>query len=352
MIIKSIFREYSTSSFVDFSFFEEIRSIKNKFFVIDRKVYKLYKNVLDELMDSNVFFVDAIEENKTEKTAFEVIDEIVKLPTKRNTSLIVIGGGIVQDISCFAASILYRGISWYFVPTTLLAQADSCIGSKSSINYSHYKNLIGTFYPPNAIYISTRFLPSLEQKDFLSGIGEMFKCALMAGSDAFYETAAHLDQILRRDNDALIFEINKALSFKKKVIEIDEFDRDYRNIMNYGHTFGHALESNSNFALPHGQAVSIGILIANEISVKRGILSIDYCNDIFRYITRIISEGLLRKEYFSESLISIMKKDKKFTGQTHTCILLSDSKIIKFDDVADEEIKQALASIAAKLFKF
>ncbi|MFA5223359.1 MAG: 3-dehydroquinate synthase, partial [Bacilli bacterium] len=305
--------------------------------------------VLDKLIDSDVFFVNAIEANKTEKTAFEAINEIVKLPTKRNTNLIVIGGGIVQDVSCFVSSVLYRGISWHFIPTTLLAQADSCIGSKSSLNYEHYKNLIGTFYPPEAIYISTSFLPTLEYRDFLSGIGEMFKCALMAGKEAFYETSAHLDKILQKDNGTLVFEINKALSFKKKVIEIDEFDRDYRNIMNYGHTFGHALESNSNFAIPHGQAVSIGILIANEISMQRGILRDDYAFDIFKSLVRVISNELLQKSHFSENLISIMKKDKKFAGLTHTCILLDNNKINKCLDVTDDEIRQALDSIVKKL---
>ncbi|MFA6626975.1 MAG: 3-dehydroquinate synthase [Bacilli bacterium] len=345
MIIHSIFRDYSASFYSDFTFLNEIKAIPNKYFVVDKKVYDLYREELDPLLDSLVYFVDANEESKTEVTAFKIIDQLIKLPTKRNTNLIVIGGGIVQDISCFLSSILYRGISWFFVPTTLLAQTDSCIGSKSSINYLDYKNLIGTFYPPSKIFISSAFLGTLSQKDYLSGVGEMMKCALMDGKNAFNETSSHIDGLLNRDHSTVLFEIKKALSFKKKVIEIDEFDKNYRNIMNYGHTFGHAIESTSHFQVPHGQAIAIGLLIANEISVKRGLLKTDYNKEIRLAVARILSKELLKNEYLSNNVIEKMKKDKKFLGTFHSCILLSDTEIKKYNDVTDSEVADSLEKI-------
>jgi len=250
MKVKSYLGEYEANFYSEFSW-EEIKSAENKFFVVDKKVYGLYENELKDLIGENpCFFVEAIEENKNIDKALEVISEMVEMKSKRNSLLVAIGGGIVQDISAFVANVIYRGISWVLIPTTLLAQTDSCIGSKTSLNFKQYKNLLGYFYPPTKIYIHTKFVHTLETKDYCSGLGEIMKCALMAGYESFLETRDNVEALMNREDDVLLKEIEKALNFKKSVIEVDEFDRSYRNIMNYGHTFGHALESTSNYVIP------------------------------------------------------------------------------------------------------
>ena len=268
---------------------------------------------------------------------------MVQLETKKNTVLIAIGGGITQDVSCFVASVLYRGIDWFFVPTTLLAQTDSCIGSKSSINYGEFKNLIGTFYPPTSITIHPSFVRTLSHRDYLSGLGEIFKVAIMRGKTDFYAIRAVLPKLLQRDEAVLQAEVEKTLAFKKAVIEIDEFDKDYRNIMNYGHTFGHALEAESAFRIPHGQGVTAGLMIANEVSLSRGLISRAYRDDMCDTLTQILETSLLDGHLLSSDvLIPAMRKDKKFLGHTHTCILVDETCARKYTDIHDEEIAQAL----------
>lgn len=152
MIIKSNLRNYSVKIETNFNF---IRSLiddvnnENTYYVIDKKVYGLYlEKLFDKIPFDKLTIIESLETNKTIESALQVCEKMTSLPAKRNAKLISFGGGIIQDITGFAANILYRGIHWTFVPTTLLAACDSCIGGKTSLNYKHYKNLLGTFYPP------------------------------------------------------------------------------------------------------------------------------------------------------------------------------------------------------------
>ena len=343
MKIESYLGQYEANFYSEFVW-EELKEADNKFFIIDKKVFGLYEKELSVLIQDNPYFlVEAIEENKNVDKALEVISEMVEMKSKRNTLLVAVGGGIVQDISAVVANILYRGISWVLIPTTLLAQTDSCIGSKTSLNYKQYKNLLGYFYPPSKIYIHTKSVHSLEKKDYCSGLGEIMKCALMAGYNSFYESSRNVEALMNRQDDILLKEIQKALMFKKGVIEIDEFDKNYRNIMNYGHTFGHALESTSNYKIPHGQAVSFGMMIANQISFQRGHISEEMLQTIKSTLLKIVTPELLRKEYLTgDAYLNVMKKDKKYTGNLHTCILFTGDGVKRYADISDEEIVEAI----------
>lgn len=347
MIVQSYIGNYRADFYSDFSFLEDIKEKKNKFLICDKKVFDIYQKQLFSLFaECPYYLLEATEENKNIEKALEIINQIVELTSKRNTLLVAIGGGIVQDISAFIANILYRGISWVFIPTTLLSQTDSCIGSKTSLNFMQYKNLLGYFYPPKQIYINTNFVHTLEQKDYFSGLGEIMKCAIMGGYESFKGTQQNVEALLAYDEVKLLKEIKKALHFKKQVIEKDEFDKDFRNIMNFGHTFGHALESVSEYAIPHGQGVSIGMLIAIQISYQRRYISKDMLEELNSSIHKIITPNLIKKEYFLDNkYLEIMKKDKKFTGKLHTCILLSGNNVKKYNDIKDEEIIKAIEDV-------
>ncbi len=346
MMIHSNIRDYEAEFTDDFDFMGTLE-FDNRYVVIDRIIYEKYREAIGGLLqEGNHFIMDVREENKTLQTATEIIDRMMALKSRRNTKLIAIGGGIVQDVSCFVATILYRGIDWYFVPTTLLAQTDSCIGSKSSINYREGKNLLGTFYPPVKIFIDVGFLDSIERKDYYSGLGEILKCSLMQGQEVYRETKGNLKEILEGNKEVLLHEIKKTLSFKKSVIEADEFDRGIRNIMNYGHTFGHAVESATHYAIPHGQAVSVGIIIANEISVMRSLISKEYADDIFETASEILSASTVPAP---DSVLHFMRSDKKYKGGRHTCILLHGDHAEKVDDVEDAEALEAVLKAFGRL---
>jgi len=239
-------------------------------FVVDRMVFQLYEKDLSSVIgDSPVLKIDALETNKSLDKMPLFITSLIEGGLRRGRTLVAVGGGIIQDIACFISSIVYRGVPWIFVPTTLLAQADSCIGSKSSINNGHIKNVVGTFHPPVSIAIHPAFLGTLNEQEIESGIGEMLKVNMLDGRRSFASIAEDYPR-LRGDSQLLARHVRRALEIKKRFIEQDEFDRGVRNLLNYGHSFGHAIEAATNFGVPHGIAVTIGMDMANFYSAETG----------------------------------------------------------------------------------
>lgn len=317
--IKSKIRDYSVN-FTD-SFTQGLGAGDKKLFIIiDRNVKSLYENELaKQLANFPHLEIEAVESTKTLESAKSIIRYLIDNNMKRDISLVAIGGGITQDIASFAASIIYRGINWIFVPTTLLAQSDSCIGSKTSINVDEYKNQVGNFYPPGEIYLNVKYLKTLNLRDVKSGLGEIIKVHLIDGEESLDFILDNYDKSLSDEKimSELIF---RSLEIKKRVIEIDEFDTDYRNIMNYGHTFGHALESITNYELCHGQAITIGMDISNYLSWKAGYIN----EDLFKKMRKILLKNWPSynlKEIDLDSLVKSLSKDKKNIGDKVTAIL-------------------------------
>lgn len=289
-------------------------------FVIDENVYKLFQSTFQTFVSKEkIILITSIEKNKTIDYAQFLIRELIANNIRKNDTIIAIGGGITQDIVAFVSSILYRGVKWKFYPTTLLAQCDSCIGSKSSINFDKYKNLLGTFIPPNEIFIFPNFLYTLEDSEIKSGIGEMLHYFFTDGIDQALSISKNY-QNLFLDRSSLLPYIYQSLLIKKNTIELDEFDLNIRHKFNYGHTFGHAIEAICDYTIPHGQAVTIGMDIANYISLKLNLLSIvDF--DIMHNIL------LKNKPTFSINIDNIdnflfaLSRDKKNIENKLGCIL-------------------------------
>jgi len=248
------------------------------------------------------------------------VAHLVNRQIRRNDILIAIGGGIIQDITCFLAATLLRGVDWYFYPTTLLAQADSCIGSKSSINCGDSKNLLGTFTPPNKVIIGSNYLKTLDEKDVRSGVGEMLKVHGIAGIEAFDKIATEYDKLLV-DAKTMQFFIRRSLDIKKEYIEIDEFDRGPRNIFNYGHSLGHAIEAATNFSIPHGIAVTIGMDMANWLSPQIGDGDMKHYNRMHNVLSRNFI-GFEDIDIPIDRFISALAKDKKNVGQGEVTLIL------------------------------
>lgn len=307
-------------------------------YLVDARVATLYRKQLENrLVRERTIFIDALEYNKSLQAIIPVIEKLVAARIRRGQVLVAIGGGIMQDICCFIASTLLRGVDWHFVPTTLLAQADSCIGSKSSINLGGAKNILGTFNPPRQIYIDPTFLDTLNEREIRSGIGEMLKVHAIAGPTAFDDIAQNFDQLFS-DRKVLLHYIRESLLIKQRYIEIDEFDRDVRNIFNYGHSFGHAIEAATEYGIPHGIAVSMGMNLANYISLRRGMVG-------QAHYLRMSS--ILQKNYMPfagvdipiNKLIEALLKDKKNTTTMLGLILPvgSDAVISRVQLPADRQ---------------
>ena len=350
--IHSILRDYTIHIGPVGDFLNQMLSLEHKVFLVDENVWQYHFNgVLNGLPQTEIVILPALEERKTLEGAQEVYEHILSRSAKRNMTLITIGGGILQDVTGFAASTIYRGVSWFFIPTTLLAQADSCIGGKTSLNYKGYKNLIGSFYPPIAVWIDPYFLGTLQTQDFYSGLGEVIKLHIMGGEPKIQQILKEYDAICNRDITTLESAIQTSLEIKRGYIIDDEFDLGKRNMLNYGHCFGHALESVTNFRISHGQAVVVGMILANNIARKRHLLSEKRCQFIEeKLLMPTLQTKILPGDFQSDLIIKAMMKDKKRTGSGLVLVMINDSdEMVRVDNLEEYEVQEALEVLGMKV---
>jgi 3-dehydroquinate synthase len=302
MKIKSSIKDYN----IEFS-----NNFKNSLLKIynEGDIVIMDNNIDIPLKNIHLIKIDISENTKSFEYLPTLLDKILGNFNKSN-KLIAVGGGITQDIVSFISSILFRGVDWVFFPTTLLAQGDSCIGGKTSINYKNYKNQLGNFNPPNTIIICDSFLETLPEIDLRSGLGEMLHFYLVSGlSDyTFFKNNTNNIRIL----------VKRCLEIKKTFVEIDEFDKKERLILNYGHTFGHAIEASNNYTSPHGITVSLGMDIANFISYQKGYINKATFNEIHNILKSIYKDLKIPN---IEKVVEALKKDKKNTNSNLTCVL-------------------------------
>jgi 3-dehydroquinate synthase len=323
--IKSSSHDYSVEERASLrSAIESVVRPKGVFFLIDAAVARGHADAFKGLVSEEASIViEASEEQKSFERLAPIFLELLARGLKRDGLLVVIGGGVLQDIGCFIATVLFRGVRWELIPTTLLAQADSCIGSKSSINIGSYKNQIGTFYPPHRVLLVADVLKSLPWDEIRSGLGEVIKLQLIEGESGFNELMNDLERVTPNSGWEVIFKwVKRSMAVKKPYIENDEYDRGIRNILNYGHTFGHAYESATHYAIPHGISVVLGMLTATYLSARLGLVSMDYYGNLKRqlqpwyypYGTKLFSVD-------KDEIFKAVKHDKKNTGDSINCIL-------------------------------
>ena len=322
--IKSKIRNYSVNFIDGFQKSIEQNSNENAYILVDKKVQELFGDQFEPIYTKCHFItIQATEANKTIDYCQSLIQSLIEKRIRKNCVLIAVGGGIIQDIVSFTSSILFRGIAWVFYPTTLLAQADSCIGGKTSINLGGYKNLVGNFYPPAEINLDLAFLETLPEVEIKSGIGEILHFYFYANSSLIEGLTNNYDELIK--NPKLLRKyIYESLTIKKKVIEIDEFDEDERNKFNYGHTFGHALESLTNYGISHGQAVTVGMDIANYLSQKLGYMD----KETFKALHDVLIKNFPKLDitkYNLEAYYEALSKDKKNVGNDLVCILAANA---------------------------
>ena len=289
--------------------------------IVDRRVAELHAQTLGPLLDRHsVLLLDATERTKSLERFPAYVEHCLAHGIRRQHRLVAIGGGIIQDVTCFLAATLLRGVDWLFLPTTLLAQADSCIGSKSSINCGDTKNILGTFTPPREVWVSSRLLDTLDESDVRSGVGEMLKIHAIDAPESFDRIARDYDKLFR-DRQCLVDYVHRSLAIKLPFVEIDEFDRRERNVLNFGHSFGHAIEAATEFAVPHGIGVTIGMDVALEVARGLGRIGDDTVTRM-RPVLRRNARGFLDVPVPMDRFLGALGKDKKNTGAGTVTVIL------------------------------
>ncbi len=299
--------------------------------LMDKNVFEQY-GVQLAIDPQRILIVEATENVKTLSGAQIVLDFLQRQQFTKSETLIVVGGGVIQDIGGYASACYKRGIRWIFLPTTLLAMSDSCLGGKVSLNYGAVKNQVGLFYPPHEIMLQPQFLQTLPNEAIRSGLGEILKSAILGGAEslALYRRCVQHGRVENVvDFKALIL---NALSIKRAVIETDEFETNYRRSLNYGHTLGHAIEGLSHYAVPHGLAVVLGMMMVNELSVQQGLLLDAEKNSLHALCRDLLDEHVLQrmKSVAWDSLLAQLQHDKKAANNAVHFVMLKTVGDVQF----------------------
>ncbi len=310
----------------------------------DSEPYSIYG-----LKNRDTIIIEASEEIKTLSTVEEILKKLSQLGMKKSDRLTIVGGGCLQDLGTLAAALYMRGVHWDFWPTTLAAMGDSCIGGKSSINVGNIKNLVGNFYPPGSIVVHTEFVKSLPPIELLAGASEIVKICFAHSEQAFEKCLTILGSRNWQTNDNLLRElIFLSLTSKKYFIEIDEFDTAERKLLNFGHTFGHALESATEYAIPHGVAVLIGMIAATNHEKSQKSAATNSLQSICIELLKNFGEQVkpLLNKFNLTAFIEAIKNDKKNYSDCLTLILPSlEGLVLLKDPLESGAIDRAVSAI-------
>ena len=310
------------TSLIENSDFNEWITGNDCLIVTNEIVAPIYLDLLQKNIHSNnieILILEDGENTKTEKTWLLVIDKLVDMKANRDTTILALGGGVIGDIVGFAAATYMRGLPFIQIPTTLLAQVDSSVGGKTGINHAKGKNLVGSFYQPIAVIADIETLKTLPDREYKCGLAEIIKYGVIYDSSFFGWLESNMSFLLEKNHEALIYAISRSCEIKAEIVSQDELETGKRAILNFGHTFAHALENMLGYgSIYHGEAVAIGMLMASQIgSISK--------NDQGRLLNLIISSGLPHKldEFDRNKMLEIMSLDKKIKNKKLRIVLLS-----------------------------
>lgn len=302
------------------------RSFKSKRVVVvtNPTVGSLYYNEINDSLQKEGFEVNRIdvpdgEEHKTLTWASKLFDKLIAMKADRQMPLIALGGGVIGDLTGFVAATYLRGVPFIQVPTTLLAQVDSSVGGKTGVNHRRGKNLIGAFYQPNFVYIDVDTLKTLDKRELRAGLAEVIKYGVIKDPKLFKYLEDNIDLLTRTTNHelrtmALLHIVKRSCSIKASVVEADEREAGLRAILNFGHTFGHAVEAVTKYKeYKHGEAVAIGMIYAARLSHETGL-----CNkNVVERVSNVIKKAGLPTEapdFPGKNFMKAMEIDKKVIG--------------------------------------
>jgi 3-dehydroquinate synthase len=262
------------------------------------------------------------EASKNIQTVMGIAGKLMEIGADRTSLLIALGGGVTGDLVGFIASVFMRSVPYIQIPTTLIGQVDSGIGGKTGVDLSSGKNLLGTFYQPQAVFVDLQYLTTLPEKEFNNGLAEIIKYGIIDDDKMFRLLEDNMDSIKGKDPALLLKLVENCCRIKKAIVEIDEREQGLRRILNFGHTLGHALESQSNFTISHGEGVALGMIAAARISVRAGYLETAEQERIEKLVGGAGLPCRIPKELSTANVISQLKTDKKKQGDTVHFVLL------------------------------
>jgi 3-dehydroquinate synthase len=303
--------------------------------ITDVNVGKLYP--LDS-MASDVITIGTGEEIKTLDTVRDIYGHLISSGVDRSACIVGVGGGIVCDITGFVASTFLRGVRFGFVATTLLAQVDASVGGKNGVNFKRYKNMVGLFHQPEFVICDPEVLKTLPQKEISCGLAEIVKHAVVADADLFAYLETHAEDILALDRLAIEKLVRVSVRIKSSIVSRDETEKGERRLLNFGHTFGHAIEKVT--AVAHGEAVSMGMVIASTLSVKKGFLSAEEDQRLRDVLKNLKLPTRLEAE--PQKILKAITKDKKRAGDRIYFVLLNGIGNARVDQLTLEELKGAI----------
>ena len=305
---------------------------KKIFLLTDNLVELLYLPLVQESLDAAEYELYALtiemgEGSKTLKEAEILLEKILKIGCDRNCTIISLGGGVVGDLAGFCASVLLRGVNFIQIPTTLLAQTDSSVGGKTGVNTTVGKNLVGSFHQPKAVFIDVHTLKTLDVQQILAGFGEVAKYGLALNADFWnwLETAG--EQVLALNEEMCSYAVEQCCRIKAAIIEADEFETTgLRSLLNFGHTFAHAIEAVSGMrgSILHGEAVAIGSVLAAWVSAEMNLCPKELPEKISKQFEKWGLPIQFDASLKNSDLVSFMKKDKKTTGDSLNFVLLEN----------------------------
>lgn len=316
--------------------------------VTEDRVAALYQATLKQALKDHakVAFLSLPPGESTKSIAHwsSILDELVSMNAQRDATIIALGGGVVGDLAGFAAASYMRGISVVQMPTTLLAQVDAAIGGKTGINHPMGKNLIGAFHAPQAVVIDLSTLATLEQRDYQAGLAEVIKYGAIGDIGFFAWLESQIDALNQRDIHALQAAVERSVSAKKKVVVADEKESGQRALLNFGHTFGHALETLTGYeTLLHGEAVAIGMVLASRLSERLGMAPTGTTHRLTTLIDALGLPTTLPAGHDPQTIIERMRLDKKNRDNTIRLVLLEELGQACLKACAEDDIIQAFA---------
>ena len=317
---------------------------QKRLFVVSRKVYNLYKDILN-LCECEVLILNDGEKEKNFKNYLKIIKTATQRNLSRNDVLIALGGGVIGDITGYAASTYMRGIDYIQIPTTLLSMVDSSVGGKTAIDFQCVKNLIGAFYQPKKVFININFLNTLDKRQYLSGLGEVVKYAFIEDNCGYKHALFFFEyltlcceKLLEKEPMTLMRVIEYCLNLKIAVVNQDEKETGLRKILNLGHTFGHAIESKGKYRkYTHGEAVVQGLFFVFNYAYKNNLINYSY----YKLSMDLLEKYGFKKAKFGykqDELLEIMKKDKKASTDKITFIIPCDKKKVQVVKMSQEEV--------------
>lgn len=326
----------------------EISSRDRKICIVtDSNVEKYYgeeiRSLLESAFDTVVLFVfQAGEAQKNIATVGNLYEFLIRNKFQRKDLLLALGGGVVGDLTGFAAATYLRGIDFVQVPTSLLAMVDSSIGGKTGVDYLQYKNMVGAFYQPKLVYVNIETLQTLPDNQYYAAMGEILKHGLIQDADYYEWLINHLTEIYAKETPVLEEMVLRSIQIKQAVVEADPKEKGLRAILNFGHTVGHAIETLKQFQMLHGECVALGMQAAAYISWKRGYIEKE---DFFEIRDMFVGFHLpiSLDDLATADILEVMKNDKKAVGGTIQFILLKDIGSAVIDKtVTEEEMTEAI----------